>query len=99
MKSIYGHYTSRDEGVQYKYDAAWRQSSDGLTWNATLRAEGQLPLYPTGSIEGAEGGAVESLVHRAIASAIERRAVATRSRGPVERRVIGSHLALPLEFR
>jgi hypothetical protein len=99
MKSIYGHYTSPDEGVQYEYDAAWRQGSDGLTWNATLRAEGQLPLYPTGSIEGAEGATVESLVHTAIAGAIERRAVARRSRGTTERRLIGSHMALPLEFR
>jgi hypothetical protein len=99
MKSIYGHYTSPDEGVQYKYDAAWRQGSDGLTWNATLRAEGQLPLYPTGSIPGAGGTAVESLVHTAIASAIERRIAATRSQGRVERRLIGSHMALPREFR
>jgi hypothetical protein len=72
MNSIFGHYTSPRDAVEYEYDATWRESASGLTWSASLRTDGRLPSYRTGMMHSADAAAGESAVHEAIERAIER---------------------------
>ena len=76
MNSLYGHYTSPGDAIEYEYDATWRENSAGLTWCAMVRTEGRQPSYPAGRMDSADAAAGESAVHEAIERAIERLVIA-----------------------
>ena len=71
MNPIYGNYKRSVDAIEYEYDATWRGSSDGLTWNATVHTDGQRLSFPMGTLRGADAAGGESGVHGAIERAIE----------------------------